>query len=67
MELKPCPFCGKNGARIVHKTVDRTDYDGALGTRSERFRITCFSCPGQTAWGFYLEDVVEAWNKRCEP
>jgi len=65
MELKPCPFCGRKDARIAHKTVDRTDCMGKLGTRFERFRIYCASCAGQTSWGFYVEDVAEAWNRRA--
>ena len=65
MELKPFPFCG-SPASIAHKSIVRSDENGRIGTVTERFRIYCSHCYGQTSWGCYLDDIITGWNRRAE-
>lgn len=63
IKLKPCPFCGGE-AYNDYRSEDRKLKDGTLLTRSERFRISCRSCGGNTGWAYYEDDAIEAWNRR---
>ena len=68
-ELKPCPFCGGTAIELNRKTRENFAFiNGVVKRRtlSERFQIKCENCPCGTYFGFYLEDVIEAWNRRAE-
>lgn len=66
-ELKPCPFCGSTdigmNKRIEENLVMRNG-KFKVQTCSDRYQIKCRNCPCGTYYAFYLEDAVEAWNKR---
>ena len=68
-ELKPCPFCGGTDIGMNKRTEDhfvRRSGEFKMQTKSERYQIKCRECPCETYYGFYLEDVIEAWNRRAE-
>jgi len=59
--LKPCPFCGANGVREIHKLQEKTYTTIGCPTRD------CFSyvnfqttaCPDEL-----LQSEIEKWNHR---
>lgn len=67
-ELKPCPFCGSRDIGMNRRTEEHhVCEDGKFrrSTLSERWQIKCENCPCGTYYSFYLEDAVNAWNKRA--
>lgn len=57
MELKPCPFCGKEA---VMQTVT------TAMEKEPRFRVICTKCVIATDWDFWKpEDVAKHWNRRA--
>lgn len=69
MELKPCPFCGSHDIGINKR--EETEFvfrkgEKKVSTVSERWQIKCRNCPCGTYYGFYEEDVIEAWNRRID-
>lgn len=67
MELKPCPFCGGKDIGMRRKCEEqfvKKNSEWKRITLSERFQIHCRNCPCETYYGFYIEDVIEAWNRR---
>lgn len=68
VELKPCPFCGGRDIELRRKQEEQFVKKHGMwkrSTLSERFQIHCRSCACETYYGFYEEDVIEAWNKRA--
>ena len=67
-ELKPCPMCGGSDIQMERKTKERHRIENGKFVRmtlSERYKISCGSCLAETAFAFYLEDAINAWNRRC--
>lgn len=67
-DLKPCPFCGGMDIEMIRKTEERHAAENGKFRRktlSERYKISCGSCLGETAFAFYLEDAISDWNRRC--
>lgn len=55
MELKPCPFCGRNAVTVVDDATE------------EMFGVKCFNCGGMIdAKKETLDEAIEAWNRRAE-
>lgn len=48
--LKPCPFCGGEGA-----------FDQPI---EGEFHVTCNACYASTGWGSSRLEVSEFWNRR---
>lgn len=68
-ELKTCPLCGGSNIQMERKTTERHRIENGKFRRmtlSERYKISCGSCLAETAFAFYLEDAINAWNRRAE-
>ena len=68
-ELKPCPFCGGENIGVNRKAKEHFVWENGAFKRqtvSERFQIKCESCPCGTYFAFYLEDAINAWNRRVD-
>lgn len=67
-ELKPCPFCGDKDIGMEKRSEEEYVLrDGAFkrSTVSERYQIKCRNCPCGTYFAFYVEDAIDAWNRRA--
>lgn len=67
MKLKSCPFCGSNDIGLNKKKEENMVLKNGtfkIQTVSERFQIKCRNCPCGTYFAFYVEDAIEAWNRR---
>ncbi len=59
-ELLPCPFCGGEARRYIHKN-DKGD--NFLQWKTDNW-VSCIGCGNQTCMhGEYL-DAIAAWNQR---
>ena len=64
IELKPCPFCGGEAKLITSITV---------GAHAKPIaRVYCTDCKISLSWfcdnnndGMFIEEAVNAWNKRA--
>ena len=68
VELEPCPFCGGSDIGINRRV--ETNYvlrngKAKISTDSKLWQIKCRDCPCGTYYGFYLVDVIRAWNRRA--
>ena len=52
-ELKPCPFCGGEGAS--HQTA-----------LSGRFHVFCLACDAEGPWCNMEAEAIAAWNRRTD-
>ena len=56
MNLKPCPFCGKEAVIETFTTAME---------KKPRYRVHCLTCDIFTNWDFWKpEDVTVHWNRR---
>lgn len=65
INLKPCPFCG-GGAGYNKRKEWNCDSKGNAVTISARYKVACRVCGCGTAWLFYEEDAIDAWNRRAD-
>lgn len=69
-KLKPCPFCGERGYYVdtkeesVYKQSD-PEFE-KLFIKTTMYKIQCSGCSCQTAWSYYKEDAIDAWNRRFQ-
>ena len=67
MKLRECPFCGGEDIGMNKRLEENFVLKGKEFKRqtvSERYQIKCRNCPCGTYFAFYLEDAIEAWNRR---
>lgn len=61
--LKACPFCGGPAGIAVRRDMLPT------GERDELWQVQCYEkrrpCGCKQAWGYPLDAVVDAWNRRA--
>ena len=62
MKLFNCPFCGSDN--VVEERSIRERFSNRDKTSSSRYQIACRNCNCQTGYRLYLDDAVEAWNRR---
>jgi len=70
VELKPCPFCGRNVDSISFRTegrhVDSLTVNCSCGVRieinAEAYEIECFD--GRIMWEYPKGDALDIWNRR---
>lgn len=53
MELKPCPFCGKEAV------LDESEYDGR-----KVYSVSCVDCGVSTGCSGDEQRVIDDWNRR---
>lgn len=68
INLKPCPFCGSHDVDALYFDNTGTGielvYEGKDVDGDVKPWIHCNGCGSE--WFSNAEDVIEAWNRRCE-
>ncbi len=63
-ELKPCPFCGKDVAKVTDALELKRDND------MEGYYVVCSAreggCGASSGWEDTKEDVTKQWNRRTK-
>ena len=54
MEMKSCPFCGKNA------TINETELDG-----SKLYSVSCENCGVTIGCSEDKQCLIDDWNRRC--
>ena len=65
IKLKPCPFCGGEAGFNKRKELNCDSQHKSI-TAKERYKVACRACSCGTAWLFYEEDAIGAWNRRAD-
>lgn len=68
-KLKPCPFCGSNDIGLIKRFDENHVFrkgEWKIQTQSDRYQIKCRNCPCGTYFAFFVEDAIEAWNRRVQ-
>lgn len=66
MKIKSCPFCGSDNIVEERSARERISYSSSASTSSTRYQIACRNCNCQTGYRLYLDDAIEAWNRRTD-